>query len=300
MKNQGSSRWLIITLSILGVAFLLIIMAVAALTESNASANTAHIKIRGIITSGGNSFFGDDTASAEDIVENIKKAEENPSIKAILLDINSPGGSAVASEEIATAIKNAEKPVIALIRDIGTSGAYWAASSSDTIVASPLSITGSVGATASYLEFSDLMKIYGIGYERVVSGKFKDTGAKFRELREEEKELLQEIIELTGTYFAQSVKENRNLDDNTIREISSGRIYTGQQAINLKLIDELGGIEKAKEIVMLRADLESVSLAQYKQKKSFSIASILSSQASIIGKNIGASLIPKETGISLT
>jgi len=299
MKKDSNTRWIIISCAVLCVAFLFLIIGISALNGTG-SGNTAHIKIRGVITSGGDSFFGSTTASAEDIVENIRKAEENPRIKAILLDINSPGGSAVASQEIATAIKNTKKPVIALIRDIGTSGAYWAASSSDIIVASPLSITGSVGATASYLEFSELMEIYGIGYERVVSGKFKDTGAPFRELREDEQALLQEIIELTGSYFAQSVKENRNLNDDVVTQISTGRIYTGQQAINLNLIDELGGIEKAKEIIMKTAGIESVSLVKYKQKTRFSIASLLSQQASIIGKSIGASLIPKETRVSLT
>ena len=300
VKKDSNAKWLVLSLVIIGVIFFLIMMIASIFAGFNISGNTAHIKIRGVITSGGESFLGSVTTSSEDIVDDLRKAEENDKIQAILIDINSPGGSAVASEEIATAIKSSKKPVVALIRDIGTSGAYWAASSADVVVASPLSITGSIGATASYLEFTELMKKYGLGYERLVSGEFKDSGAPFRELNEEERDFLQEMIEFTGDYFAQQVQENRGLSSEVVGEISSGRIYIGQQALNLNLVDELGNIERSKELIRELAELDSVSLVEYKRKKAFSITSLLSQQAAIIGKSIGASLLPKENPISLT
>lgn len=291
-------------IAIFGVAFigLFIFLAVlvALFSGETTSGNTAHIKIRGVITSGGESFFGSDTASSEDIVSSIRKADANEAIKAILIDINSPGGSAVASEEITTAIATARKPVVALIRDLGASGAYWAASAADVIVASPLSITGSVGATASYLEFSELMKDYGIGYQRIVSGDRKDIGAPFRKLEEEEEELLQEMIELTGTYFAQSVKDNRDLSPEVVNEISSGRIYLGQQAKDLNLVDKLGNIDTAKAALRELTGVDKVTLVEYKVRRPFSILNLLSQQASIVGKSIGESLIPGSSRISLT
>lgn len=299
-KKRDSLKWLAISVAAFGLMFLLVASAIAIISGGISSGNTAHIKIRGVITSGEDSLIGAETSSSEDVVASIEKAGEDKRIKAILLDINSPGGSAVASEEIASAIKNAEKPVVALIRDIGTSGAYWAASSADSIVASPLSITGSVGATASYLEFSGLMKKYGVGYERLVSGEFKDSGAPFRQLDEEERKMLQEMIESTGSYFVQSVRENRMLSEDAVKGISSAKIYSGTQAKELNLVDELGNIETAKEIVSELAGIESVKLVEYRTRKPLSIASLLSQQASLVGRSIGSSLIPSVNAVSLS
>ena len=298
-KKSSNLKRIVVSVLILAIIFPLLLASMSAITGLSVTGNTAHIKITGVIASGHDSFFGADAASSEEIVKNIKKAEENPRIKAILIDINSPGGSAVASEEIAAAVKGSKKPVVALIRDIGTSGAYWAASAADRIVASPLSITGSIGATASYLEFSRLMEKYGVGYERVVSGEFKDAGAPFRRLEKSEQELFQEMVELTAAYFAQSVKENRKLSDEVAEAISSGRIYTGQQALEIGLVDELGNIEKAKEVIKEKTGLESVKFAKYKVQKPFSIASLLSQQAAVVGKSMGAALLQKEELISL-
>ena len=125
------------------------------------------IPIDGAITtqeSGG--LFAAEEASSSKIVSYIKKANKDQSVKGIIFAINSPGGTVVASEEIVNAIKQTKKPKIAWIREVGASGAYWVASACDEIVADPMSITGSIGVISSYLEFSGLMKKYGVGYER--------------------------------------------------------------------------------------------------------------------------------------
>ena len=280
------------------IVFVWLVLAVAG--DGSASGNVAHIKIRGVITSEKESVFGSSTASAQDIAEHIRKADSNPAIKAILLDINSPGGSAVASEELAMVVKSAEKPVVALIREMGTSGAYWTASSSDFIVASPLSITGGVGATSSYLEFSGLFEKYGIGYRRIVSGELKDAGTPFKNLTLQEEKILQEIIGMVGEYFAKSVQENRNLSSREIESIRSGRIYTGRQALGIKLVDQLGSMDVAKQAIIKLGGVEEVKLAKYETKEPFSLTSILSQNSAIIGRNIGASLLPENRGFSLT
>src|SRR3989344_139732 len=107
------------------------------------------------------------TATTENILDNIKKARSDSSVKAIIFEINSPGGTVVASKEIADAVKNLKKPNIALIREVGASGAYWVASASDKIVASPMSITGSIGVISSYSEFSKLFDKYGVTYQQL-------------------------------------------------------------------------------------------------------------------------------------
>ncbi len=298
-QKSRALKWILISASAFALIMLPLMLLVAVAINGVGSGNTAHIKVRGVIASGESLPLGAEVSSSEDVVAAIEKAEADGNIKAILLDINSPGGSAVASEEVATAIKSAEKPVIALVRDVGASGAYWVASSSDAIVASPVSIVGSVGATASYVEFSGLMERYGVGYERLVSGEFKDSGTPYRALNEKEKELLQEIIESTGSYFAQSVKENRGLSEETMRKVSSARIYIGVQAKELNLVDELGNIETAKELVKNLSGVESVNLIEYRTRKPLGISSILAQQASVVGRSMGAALFQNERMISL-
>ena len=144
--------------------------------------NIALIKISGSISSG-DELFGK-AANPDEIITIIDRAEKSAAVKGILIEINSPGGSPVASEEIMKALKSTNKPTVAVIRDIGTSGAYWVASASDFVVASPVSITGSVGVTGSYLEFSQLLQRYGVRYERLVSAEHKDIGSPFREMTE--------------------------------------------------------------------------------------------------------------------
>ena len=264
--------------------------------ESEPSGNVALIKIRGVIASDSASG-GSSAAPADQIANNIKRAGTNPSIKAVLIDINSPGGSAVASEELARAIKDSKKPTVALIRDIGTSGAYWAASSSDAIVASPISITGSVGATASYIEFSGLFEKYGVGYERVVSGEFKDMGSPFKNLTKDEQRILDEMITLVGEYFTEKVKEDRNLTRASVEKIKSGRLFTGKQARDLGLVDELGGIAQAEKIIREKSGIERIEFAEYQVKKPFSITSLLSSAASAAGKSAAGSIVSERKGL---
>ena len=276
-------------LMITGSILLSILIISIIFGEKEPSGNVALIKIRGVIAPDSD-LGGSSSTPADQLVKNIKRAEANPSVKAVLIDINSPGGSAVASEEIANAIKESKKPTFALIRDIGTSGAYWAASSTDSITASPISITGSVGATASYLEFSGLFQKYGVGYERVVSGDLKDIGSPFKNLTREEQEILEEMITSVGNYFIQRVKQDRNLTQKSVEKIKTGRFFTGKQAKELGLIDHLGGMRQTEELIKQKTGIKKIQFAVYEIKKPFSISSLLSSAAATAGKNAAQSL----------
>ena len=151
----------------------------------------AVIPITGVITiDGGGIGFESSGASSTDIVEFIQEANKNQNVKGILLEINSPGGSAVASKEIADAVENSKKPVVSWIREVGASGAYWISSSSKLIVADPLSITGSIGVTGSYLEFSELFSKYGVTYQEMSTGEYKDLGSPYERLSEKNKKVL--------------------------------------------------------------------------------------------------------------
>ncbi|MBI3883795.1 MAG: signal peptide peptidase SppA [Sphingobacteriales bacterium] len=163
----------------------------------------------------------------------------------MLFEINSPGGSAVASEEIANAVKKANKTTVAWIREIGTSGAYWVASSSGHIVANRVSITGSIGVIASYLEFPGLLEHYNITYQRLVSGKYKDIGSPFKEMTPEEKAIFQQNLDTIRDYFVSEVAKNREMSKKDVDKIANGVFYLGAQAKELGLIDELGGKDEA-------------------------------------------------------
>jgi len=177
----------------------------------------------------------------EQVIELIDKANENPSIAAIVFDINSRGGSPVASQRIVDKIKRINKTTIAIIRDIGASSGYWIASACNHVIASKYSITGSIGVYGSYIGYYGLMKDYNVTYERFVSGELKDMGSPFKQPTQVEKQLLQSKIKLMQGYFLEDVKQNRNLSEKELSQISTGVILLGKEAKALGLVDEVGG-----------------------------------------------------------
>ncbi len=185
------------------------------------------------------------TLSSTEIIQNIEQSAQDPRIKAIILEIDSPGGTPVASHEVVKAIKEADKPVVAWIRESGASGAYWIASAADYVISDELSITGSVGVYASYLEFSGLLARYNVTYEQITGGELKALGDPFKELGEFEREVLEEKILLMHNFFLEDVKNNRNLTAEQYEEIRKGSFYLGLEAIELGLVDELGGKAQA-------------------------------------------------------
>jgi len=203
---------------------------------------------------------------AHEIASQIEKADKNPEINAIILEINSPGGGVVASEEISKAVDNAKKPVVAWLREVAASGAYWIASSTDKIVADPATITGSIGVTASYLEFSGLMEKMGVGYERLVTGEYKDLGTPYRKATENEKLMFQQKIQTINEMFIKKVSTGRNMSEDKVREIATGEIFLGTQAKDLGLVDFLGGKAEAQAVAEQLAGVQNAKLVTFKKK----------------------------------
>src|SRR3989338_1428574 len=200
--------WIIVW-SIIGIVlvFVLVIALLVALIPSGTSsasspsfsfgkASVAKIYIQGeIVGDDGGILFAEQLASSTQIREQLKSAAEDPSISAILLEINSPGGSAVASREIADVVAQLEKPTVAVIREVGASGGYWIASATDYVVADELSITGSIGVLASSLNLAWLLDDYNVTYEQLNGGKYKDIGTPLRKMTDEERILLESKIQ---------------------------------------------------------------------------------------------------------
>ncbi|MBI5391620.1 signal peptide peptidase SppA [Candidatus Woesearchaeota archaeon] len=201
------------------------------------------VPLNGVIqvgSAGNPLFFSSDTIVSGQVVKQLEELQKDDSVKAVLFEMNSPGGSAIASQEIADAIKKLHKPTSTVIREVGASGGYWIASSTDKIYASPMSITGSIGVISSYLQFSDLFEKYGVTYERLVAGKYKDVGTPYKNLTTEERALLQQKLDLIHTYFIQTVAANRHLSEEKIRTLATGEFYLGTEAKDLGLIDAFG------------------------------------------------------------
>src|SRR3989338_869208 len=287
------AKWIfvIIVIVFLGILSFIIagIVSLFFSSEISLGSNTALIPIKGAITSDGQIGWFTQELSSTDVIELIEKADKDVNIKAILFEINSPGGTAVASEEIVNAVKKTKKFKVAWIRDQGTSGAYWVASATDKIVASPLSITGSIGVLASYLEFSGLLERYNITYQKNVGGKYKNIGTPYKDLTSEEKELFQKSVDELHEYFKEDVMKNRNIPFNKINTISTGMFYTGQQAKEIGLIDVLGGKEEALDLIEKEIKAKP-SIVEYKQKRGFleSLYGVFSDSFFRLGQGIGS------------
>lgn len=195
----------------------------------------------------GDTAFNYDSVSSEDILYGIKEANMNPDIKAIVVEVDSSGGSPVAGEEIAAAIENSKKPVISFVRDIGASSSYWAISTSDKILASKNSEVGSIGITMSYISNAKNNEKEGFKYERLSSGKFKDSGSPELPLTEEERTLFMRDVKIMYHNFVEAISKNRNIPIDKVESIADGSMVLGDKALELKLIDEIGGINEVEQ-----------------------------------------------------
>lgn len=178
--------------------------------------------------------------SAEYILRLLRKAENASDIGAVVLRINSPGGTAASSQEIAMEINRFDKPIVASISDSGASGAYWVASACDKIICAPSSAVGSIGVIMIVPTFKELFEKLGIEYVVISKGKFKDIGNPSRKLTREERKILEEHAQLVYRQFIEGISENRKMDIDKVESIATGEVYVGEKAKELGLVDENG------------------------------------------------------------
>ena len=186
------------------------------------------------------------SVGADKVLADLRAAESDPYTEGILIRIDSPGGTPVASEMIADAIRRSQKPVAALIREIGTSGAYWIASGADTIIASPDSTVGSIGVTSSYVETAGQLKNEGKRYVELTSAPYKDVGNPDRPLSDAEKKMILKDLEISHQNFVAQVARNRSLSVDAVSAIADGSTFLGEKAKQLGLVDTLGDQETAR------------------------------------------------------
>jgi len=187
--------------------------------------------------------------SPKQVVSQLKKFADDDSIKAIILHVNSPGGGVAASEEIYREVKRIrdgkKKRIVASIETVGASGAYYVASASDKIYADKGSIVGSIGVIAQWVNYAELLQWAKLKSITLKAGEFKDTGNPAREMTPAEREYLQSLINDMHTQFIQAVAEGRKAKESDIRLIANGKVWTGDQAYSMKLVDQLADFEDA-------------------------------------------------------
>ncbi len=187
----------------------------------------------------------------QEVVKHLKQYGDDDSIKAIILHMNTPGGGVAASEEIYEAVKRIrekkKKRIVTSIETVGASGGYYIATASDRIYANHGSIVGSIGVIANWVNYGDLLKWAKLKDVTFKAGAFKDTGNPAREMTEAERAYLQSIIDDLHTQFINAVAAGRKMKPEEIRGIADGKVWTGEQALNMKLVDQLGDFQTAVE-----------------------------------------------------
>ncbi|RZN37004.1 MAG: signal peptide peptidase SppA [Methanophagales archaeon ANME-1-THS] len=231
----------------------------------NDKGSIAIIPIKGTITSE-ELYFGL-ISTSQDIIGAIENVEKKRKIKAVIFEINSPGGTPFASKEVATCIEGMKKPAIAWIREYATSGAYWIASACDEIVADELSTVGSIGVMSIRPDIGELLKKFGIDIETLKTGIYKGLGLPYEKPTEEERALLRKELDEIKDNFLNAIARYRKLGEETLKELAMGKVYLGREAQELGLVDHLGGKELAITRAKERSGIKREKIVLYGERK---------------------------------
>lgn len=246
---SNSTKWFLIIAGVLlffGFGVLMIISLVfVGLSDRDADVTTgsgqkiAVVELKGEIT------------SSEEIVRQFRKYRENRSVKAILFRVDSPGGGVVASQEIYEEVKKTRdggKPVVVSMGSLAASGGYYVSCGASKIVANPGTLTGSIGVISQFMNFDTLMRKVGVGVNTIKSGRFKDAGNPFRTMSADDIAYFQQLMDVVHQQFIGVVASERKLDHDSVVAYADGRVFTGEQAYAMKLVDSLGTYEDAIKI----------------------------------------------------
>lgn len=221
------------------IFFLVLAVTVVNLTSSSSKfpigEKIAVVEVLGVITNSGT------------IIDHLQKFRHNDSVKAIVLRVDSPGGGVGPSQEIHDVVRriSAVKPVVVSMGSAAASGGYYIAAPADLIVANAGTITGSIGVIMEFTNVQELLEKIGLRNQVIKSGEHKDIGSAVRPMTDEDRQILQDLIDDVHTQFIEAVAAGREMDADIVRQLADGRIFTGRQAQELGLVDELGGLQEA-------------------------------------------------------
>jgi len=255
-----------VTAAVLGVLFVVVVSLASFLSGNRwtsvpitaGGGSVALIKVEGLLV------------SSENIVDELNDYAEDGSIKAVVMRIDSPGGGVVPSQEIFNAVKHVKqegKKVVVSMGSVAASGGYYIAAAADKVVANPGTLTGSIGVKMEFANVEKLLEKIGVKGMVVKAGQYKDIGSPFRDMTEPEKKLLQDVIDDVHSQFIEAVSEGRGLPKNDVTAIADGRIFTGRQALSLKLVDQLGDLEDSIRLAGVLAGIKGKPKVVEKKKK---------------------------------
>lgn len=243
----------VIVLAVLIAASLVYVAVMSpALKHKNIAAEKnkiAIIYVEGVIMGGrGQNTLLTEYGGTDNLIKQLHEARDDNEVKAVVLRVNSPGGSAPASQEVGEELKKLRmtgKVVVTSMGDIAASGGYWLAACTDKVYANPSTLTGSIGVYMPYANWEELYKKIGIYQEKIKSGPHKDILSPDRQMTGEERAIIQAMVDDMYNQFVAVVAEGRKMDPAKVRQLADGRIYTGSQAKELGLVDELGNMYDA-------------------------------------------------------
>ncbi|MEI6221531.1 MAG: signal peptide peptidase SppA [bacterium] len=266
-------------------------------SDEGSSNKIVVISVNGVISDSSTStvLSSDTGASSGKIIADLDAAESDNDVKAVILDVNSPGGGVVASSKIYEKVKavKEKKPVIALFGETAASGGYYISAPTSAIVSNADTFTGSIGVIMS---LTNMEELYGkIGLKEVVfkSAQFKDIGSGTRPVTDAEKAILQGLINDAYAQFKSIVKEGRNLTDAQLEKVDDGRVFNGKQAKDLGLVDELGNFETAIRVAKQKANIDKANVVEY--KSSHFLSSLLNGSS----KNLSLTLFGQQPSATL-
>ena len=238
-------------------------------------------------------------AETEDLVRELRQHRENPSVRAVVIRINSPGGVVGPTQEVYNAllrVREAGKPVVASLGAVAASGGYYAAVAADQIYANPGTLTGSIGVIMQLANVDMLLKKVGVDFVVVKAGEFKDIGNPARPMTAEERRVVQALLEDVHAQFIEAVAQGRKLDRSAVVQFADGRVFSGTQALRLKMIDALGGLEDAVNAAAKLANLPTPPPVEWPRRR-FSVFDLLRNE---LGLALPTSLLPQRLPVFKT
>jgi protease IV len=231
----------------------------------------AVVPVEGTIASADDALGGvQPTVTPEGLADALRQAGQDPSVVAVVLEVNSPGGGVTASDQMHQSIldfrENTNKPVVISMGDVAASGGYYISTAADRIVANETTLTGSLGVIFQFNNFAEAADKYGIKLVVIKSGKYKDLGNAFRDLKPEEREIFQSIVDESYSEFVDVISEGRGIPEDRVREIADGRVYSGTQARELGLVDSFGDLDEAYAIAGRLAGTKDTLVVRYIQE----------------------------------
>jgi protease-4 len=252
-----STKWflgILGVLALLAIGFTVVIIALVSGSSDKTETVTvgsgdkvAVVDLKGVI------------ASSDEVVRQMKKYRNNSSVRAIVLHIDSPGGGVVASQEMyeeVRAVRDGGKPVIVSMGSLAASGGYYVAVGGSYLVANRGTLTGSVGVISEFLQVKDALDKLGIGVKTIKAGKLKDAGSPMRAMNEDDQKYFQALMDDVHRQFIDVVVRERKMDVEKVRELADGRVFTGEQALQLGLVDTLGTFEDAVRIAAVKVGIK--------------------------------------------